>query len=501
MKKMIRLSKMCAAAAIFLATVLLVAGVTMANAEPPLKARVTFEKASFNLDDPGEQIKVYVTLENQTGDVVWTQEGFSETGYHFYLYFKGPGVDGPLITFTSKTSTSPTPGVEPPLVNVEKLESGWLITMPIEEVREYYPLTQPGQYKVWFSMPFVQYDTDQVQQAVGDNDVPIPDKFVAPSGATVWTDPIEFKETYITLTTDTVAVKSDVKIMATEYIFGEGNHPGVTKKPLTNIDVRLYKISAIEAMGITPVNPQVYGSIATNDTIPCKLAQTTNTPGEYIFRAVSQDPGGYLVLGHADRVTDYKHLGRLVEADDPNWGVGEISRKLILMTDNRGKKSPGKSKKITGGSELLIIEPEYVEWTSNEEFYPLAFESVGDWGVEVSVAPPEGYVADQSSLSESVTSELEGIQFTITDIGSKRDPTYVKYKITHNHKIKEMCDEIGLKLTRKQAMEENTGMWALSPEIAREEVQELTQKSQEENQECKQAFQEIKQESPKDKNK
>ena len=75
-----------------------------------------------------------------------------------------------------------------------------------------------------------------------------------------------------------------------------------------------------------------------------------------------------------------------------------------------------------------------MEWTSNEELYPFAFESLGDWGVEVAVEPPEGFVTDNDSLTENVSSELKAIQFTITDIGSKYKSTEVKYKLKHEKK-------------------------------------------------------------------
>jgi hypothetical protein len=460
MKRFNRSPKICTAIVILFGTVLLFAegAMTQTDPPPPFKVHVTFSQASYNLDDPNEKIDAAITLENISGVDVWTREGFKDNGYHFYLYFKGPGTDGSLISWTSSGSGSPTPSVEPPTVNVEKLDSGWLINMPIPEVRDYYPLTHPGQYRCWFAMPFVQYDTGQVQPAVNDNGDPIPNKYVAPPGAIVWTDPIESQGTFIVLTTGVAAVKSDVRIKAVEYIFGEGSHPGVTKKPLIDIDVRLYKLSAIAAAGISPINHKVYGSIATNDNIFNISADKTGISGEFIFKSVPHDPEGYIVLGRADRITDYKHLGRFVEADDPNWGTGEIYRKLILMTDKRGKKSPGKSKKLTG-SELLIIEPEYVEWGSNDELYPFAFESVGDWDVEVSVVPPEGFVADHPSLSESVSSELEGVQFTITEFGSSWKPTKVNYKVKHKNKTQEIVSEIGVKLTKKLSQEKGVDKW------------------------------------------
>jgi hypothetical protein len=165
----------------------------------------------------------------------------------------------------------------------------------------------------------------------------------------------------------------------------------------------------------------------TDATIPVyRSVITPAVPGEYVFVNVPRDD--YIIIGVANGVTDYKHLWSPVSAEDLNWGNGEIFKNLILMTDNRGKKSPGKTKKVTG-SELIIVEPEYVEWTSEQELYPFAFESIGDWNVAVSVAPPEGFVADQESLSEEIPSALKAIQFTITDVGSSWKPTEVKARL------------------------------------------------------------------------
>ena len=45
-----------------------------------------------------------------------------------------------------------------------------------------------------------------------------------------------------------------------------------------------------------------------------------------------------------------------------------------------------------------------------------------------------------------MNTELEAIQFTIIDVGSKWKPTKVKYKIKHKGKVKDIEGEIGIKL-------------------------------------------------------
>jgi len=107
----------------------------------------------------------------------------------------------------------------------------------------------------------------------------------------------------------------------------------------------------------------------------------------------------------------------------------------------------------------LITEPEYIEWNSTQEFYPFFFESIGDWGVTTSVSPPEGFVTDHDALSTDVNSEIESLQFTITDVGSKWEETGVTYELKHNGKIEVFGSKIGIKLSRKLAKEKGQGVY------------------------------------------
>jgi len=458
MKRFPKLPQLLVAMTVLLAAGILLAGEGAVHAQDqgPLSVRVIFLKGTYNLDDPDEKISAVITLENTSGEPVWTQEGFSELGFHLNLIFKGPEPDGPIITSTG--AGSPTPTIPPPKVGAEELAAGWRINMPIDEVRADYLLILLGQYKAWFSMPFVQYDPVLIESVDSDDDGTV-DRYVAPHNAVLWGGSLESDPPVtITLTTEIPKVTSDIKVVATEYTFGEGSRPGMTKKPLTGVEVRLYKTSAIEAAGITPINYKTYSSIATNAEIPRKVAEETGTTGEYLFKGVEQDD--YVVIAYASLVTDYRHIGSpaTIKADNTNWGNSEIMRTLILLTNYRGKKSPGKSIKVTG-SELLIIQPEYVEWTSNEEIYLFGFESLGDWDVEVSVEPPEGFVTDQDSLTESVTSNLKAVQFTITDEGSKWKPTKVKYKVKHKGKTKTIKSDVKVKLSKKLAKKKGVPEW------------------------------------------
>jgi uncharacterized repeat protein (TIGR02543 family) len=88
------------------------------------------------------------------------------------------------------------------------------------------------------------------------------------------------------------------------------------------------------------------------------------------------------------------------------------------------------------GTYLAIVEPEYMDWDSDQEQYPFVFESDGDWSVTTSVEPPEGFVSDYPRLSAEVDDTTAAIQFTLTDVGSKWTRTGVKHEIRHKGKVK-----------------------------------------------------------------
>jgi hypothetical protein len=131
---------------------------------------------------------------------------------------------------------------------------------------------------------------------------------------------------------------------------------------------------------------------------------------------------------------------------------------MILMTTKGGKKTPGKSTRVTG-SELIIVQPEYMEWDSAEQLYPFAFETADTWEVDVALTPPAGFVADNKALAETVTSGLKALQFKLTDVAANWKPTKVKYKLKYNKKAQEFDDEIGVRLSKDLAKKKGVGIW------------------------------------------
>ncbi|MCG7852961.1 MAG: hypothetical protein MIO92_10610 [Methanosarcinaceae archaeon] len=467
MKKFRQQSKMMSRIGLFCLAALLFSIPAAAQAEAPLDVSVTFLKSTFSLDDPNELISVIITLKNPSDTTaIFTQENFSELEFNLNLYFKGPGPDGGLITAKTYTEeSSPTPSIPPVRVKTERLEGGWIISMPLNDVRKYYALTEPGKYLVWFEIPFVQYDPNQIEPIDCNEDGIIDD--CVPYNAVIWDLPIKsFDETQgqkpvtITLTETVPQVTSTVRIIGTEFYFDKGSKPPMTRRPLSGVEVRLYKMSDIEIFGITKVNYKAYASICTNSNIPFILAaESPGGTGEYLCHDLAQDE--YVIIGYGNEDTAYRHIGGSpvsIDANDPAWGNADIVRDLILMTDMRGRKAPGKIKKIKG-SNLTIIEPEYIEWDDNQAFYPFAFVTEEDWEVEISVKPPKGFDIDKKSLKDTVSAESKAIQFTITDEGGEWGPSKVKYKAKHKKTTKDVESEIGVKLTKKLAKEKDLTVW------------------------------------------
>jgi len=95
-----------------------------------------------------------------------------------------------------------------------------------------------------------------------------------------------------------------------------------------------------------------------------------------------------------------------------------------------GRRVPGRDLEEFG-SYLAIVEPEYMDWTSPEEQYPFVLIAEGDWGLETSMTPPEGFVAEQPVLSTQVVDTVSALQFTLKDIGSDWTETGITHVITH----------------------------------------------------------------------
>ncbi len=242
-------------------------------------------------------------------------------------------------------------------------------------------------------------------------------------------------------------------IQAAKHTVGSGSHPGSTKNPLVGVEVCAYDKSegscVMDVCG--GISHQHYECIALGEEGGpgrCEPVNccTTDVYGECTINLLP--PGDYIVISaDATKTVLPDPLG--VSASD--LVCGELKQKhLQQIVKADGKKVPGKTTRRTG-SELLIIEPEFVVWDDTQQLYPFVFDTVGDWNVSVSVAPPEGFVADQDELSEQVDNALEAVQFTITELGSELVPTETTFEISHKGRRETVHSRVGIMLTPEYA--------------------------------------------------
>ena len=87
-----------------------------------------------------------------------------------------------------------------------------------------------------------------------------------------------------------------------------------------------------------------------------------------------------------------------------------------------------------------------------------------------------GFSADVDSLAEEVTSEVEAVQFTITDIGSKWVSTGVVHTVTHKGKTEKIKSKIGIKLSKKLAQKKGLSIYGKEDREARRRLRKKNKK-------------------------
>ena len=254
-----------------------------------------------------------------------------------------------------------------------------------------------------------------------------------------------------------------IQVQADKHTVGGGSRPGSSKEGI-KVLMRVYDKSQGSCAATNyGISWQHYPSIWAG----CGQTWVSDgTTGEDGAALIKVPPGNYLMIGVYDEDGSLFATPPAYSGDEIYIGrsVGEVTsgqtveKYLQVIVKANGKKAPGKYKRRTG-SDLLIIEPEYVEWDGTEELYPFIFESVGDWEITTAVAPPEGFVADHDNLSEEVTSEIEAVQFVITDIGSEWIATGVVHDVTHKGKKEKIKSKIGVKLSKKLAKQKGLDIY------------------------------------------
>jgi len=234
-------------------------------------------------------------------------------------------------------------------------------------------------------------------------------------------------------------------VTAQQHTVGPGSHPGVSKVPLVALPVRAFDRSPGSCAKQLGVNWQNYRTIWF--VCPDEGQAITDSGG---VATLTVPPSEYVVLGEFLLVSgEPAYVGKNAGMVEEGETVAVLLN-IIVKAD--GTIVPAKSTKKTG-SALWIIEPDYVEWDGTEELYPFVFDSVGEWSVTTSVTPPEGFVADVTELTEEVNTELEAVQFTITDVGSEWVETGVTHQLTHTDtkgkvKKEKVKSKVGVKLSK-----------------------------------------------------
>jgi len=483
---------------------LLGAGGVAAQVGPPgLTVTVTATQATYLFNDPTDPdpVTLEVTVTNTESVAIVTAASFLTIPVEEQLTFVDPA--GNPITVTNPGG-SPE-GVAPERVVVEEAgEKVFAEVVPVvslvfgEEVGaltrtivvpDLYSLPVAGAYTVVVSIPMVRYDPAAVFQTSSGQDV-------VPVGSTVFNGQLVSNteafalvadadnDTYCFPEQDTrlcsqaapdcddsnasvnpgateilnngldddcnpatpdvlppvTAAPGTIVVTAQLHTVGPGQHPGAAKAPLVAFPVRVFDRSpgsCAKQIGVSWQHHRTIWFVCGDEG-----QKITDNDGE---ATLPVPPSEYLVLGEfvpasGEPLYVAKNVGLVEEGEF-------VATKLNVIVKANGTTVPAKSTKKTG-SELWIIEPEYIEWSGTEELYPFIFDSVGEWNVTTSVTPPEGFVADVSVLTEEVNSELEAVQFTITDIGSHWVETGVTHTLTHKGKKQKVKSKVGVKLSK-----------------------------------------------------
>lgn len=456
---------------------------------------------------PWDNIALRLSLSNAGPEDVVTPAGFGALPFHLYLAFVGPdgrGIVSPDLPSGGEPGAAMKfVGPDGGVLQVEPVEvlpgssPRWGLEVAIPNAHDNYPLGPAGRYRVTASIPFRQYpqvdftDSSTVPSTfysalststtsssltsntlgfsiVEDRDC---DGYFSPDGCGNCPKPVQCASTWAAHPEadcddnnpnvnpgapevpdgvvnncdpngrDLLGVMGTVVVRADLHTVASGSYPGSSKEPLANLPVKILDRSAgscVYRSGMTWQNyPAIWsGCAAVGEGV-------TDAAGRISFIV---PPGEYAVFGLYRSGADNVYVGGGV---DPVLANRTVTRYLQVIRKADGKNTPGKYT-VRTGSELLIIEPEYVEWTGGQELYPFIFQSLGDWGVTTSILPPEGFVADHPSLSAEVNNALTAVQFVVTDVGSSWVDTEVEHLLRHKKKVEKVKSRIGVVNHRKE---------------------------------------------------
>ena len=380
---------------------------------------------------------------------VITREGFFSQDFHELITFIGP--DGNPIKYKFQTP-DPEPG---PAYHLEGRDVAFAEIIPpdgenpyvIHNAQEYYDLLQTGWYSARVLAPFEvfsEYFTTPAGVILAYLDVDDPNK--------QFYNPLASNQIHFEIVAQEPEAASSLDVTVDLIVVEKNSKP--VKTYVQNAEVRIFKFSDILASEYE-VNwkyyPQIWAYVA-----PIRSSLTGHN-GLTRFSGIPQDD--YLILAQHKITTDFKHLADILPSTDAGWFSEQpIVCYMRCMLRADGKKVAGKTERLTG-SELLITEPEFIEWDGTEETYPFVLEAKGDWEVTTSVTPPEGFIVDQPSLTVKVKDEMKIMLFNITEEGGSWKETKVKYKAKHKGKSQTLEGNIGIKLSKKLAKAKDKGIY------------------------------------------
>jgi len=250
-----------------------------------------------------------------------------------------------------------------------------------------------------------------------------------------------------------------LEIRVKTHTIGGGKKPKTRRKGLKDAEVCVYDNSATSCVSTVCGGDTFaqYECIATTcEPVSCCV---TDRKGRC---TIQTRPGTFVAVAADPTATDLPDpLGKTFDAID----CGEVTKvRLKQLIRGDGKKIPGKSRKVKlhpdDVEELLIVEPDHIVWDNEDQQYPFVFQSIGNWGVTAAVAPPDGFVSADPTLSTPVVDdgvdedeegEDDAVQFDITELGSDLIPTPTTFVFERNGVTSEVKSEVGIYLTPEYA--------------------------------------------------
>ena len=476
-------------------------GMALENTPPGVGVGLSVD--GYNTQIPGklafletDPIKIVLSLENVSASDIITSQGFSGRPFHLFLVFMDPdgkGVQADELGDAQHLDTHvPPPWVIPSGVDLLQVEpvailpgtatgSPFQLSVSFPDAHTFYSFSKAGVYSVKALIPMRTYpaidctvslvdyakiDSKNYQgslvsntehfsiiadhdsdgyfypdDADGSPDCDDNNPAIHPGSSEIEGDGRDNDCNPATPDVAPVA-KGTIRVQAEKYTVGAGSYPSTIKDSLSGMPVKVMDTSPTSCVSqkgfLWPNYPSIFWGCP-----PVEFGfGKTDGSGNIAFNV---PPGEYSILGMYDPdpkvKNDELYISGTVSVLQPDTTITVNARSII---NPAGKFVPARSTRRTG-SELFIIEPEYIEWTGAQEFYPFVFESAGEWGVATSIKPPEGFVADYDSLSTDVASDLKAIQFIVTDVGSEWKDTKVEHRIKHRHRIENLKGKIGVK--------------------------------------------------------